>query len=248
MRFRCFAANYRPGKIAQRFPCGLRCALRSYSPPEHAHAREVSSFARGPEIAGWSFLLVVLDQREDVEASQFFSAVEESELDGEGGAFDRAAELLDEFGGRGGGATGGEQVVANDHALAGLDGVFVDFERVRAVFQRIGDAGGFGGKLIWFSNRNETCVEPVRQSGSKNEAARFDPRYHVNGATDVVLAEAVNQHVKAKLVLQQRGQVVKENARLRVVRHFANQLLQIVHSNVSSLFDSSLVAQFRHWC
>src|SRR6202171_3023909 len=126
MRFRCFAANYRPGKISQRFRGCRRCALRSYSPAEHAHAREVSSFARGPEIAGWSFLPVVLDQREDVEASQFFSAVEETELYGEGGAFDRAAELLDEFGGRGGGATGGEQVVANDHEVAGLEGGLVD--------------------------------------------------------------------------------------------------------------------------
>jgi len=34
--------------------------------------------------------------------------------------------LLDKFGGGGGGATSGEQVVANDHALGGLDGVFVD--------------------------------------------------------------------------------------------------------------------------
>src|SRR5437016_10324100 len=47
-----------------------------------------------------------------------------------------------------------------------------------------------------------------------------------------MLAEPVDQRVKTVLVLQQRGQVVKKNAWLRVVRHFADQLLQIVHLNV----------------
>jgi hypothetical protein len=176
---------------------------------------------------------VVLDQREDIEAIQLFAAVEEGELDGEGGTFDSAVQFLDEFGSGGGGAAGGQQVVADDHALAGFDGVFVDFEGVRAVFKGIRDAGGFGGELLGLSDWNEAGVEAVGQSGSKDEAARFDTRHYVNGAADVVLAQPVNQHVKAKLVFQQGGPVVKKNARLRVVRHFADQLLQIVHSNVS---------------
>ena len=123
----------------------------------------------------------------------------------------------------------------------------MDFERVRAVFQGIGDAGSFGRKFLRLSNGNETCVEPVRQSGSKNEAARFNPRDDVNGATDVMLTEPVNQHVKAKLVLQQRGQVVKKNPRLRVVRHFADQLLQIVHSNLSPSLYSRIFVSFKSW-
>src|SRR5208282_2528009 len=115
------------------------------------------------------------------------------EFDGEGAAFDDAAELLDELGGGGGGAAGGEEVVANDDTLAGLDGVFVDFEGVGAVFQSIGDGGGFGGELLGLSNGNETGVEAIGQSGSENEAARFDARNDVDGAADVVLAEPVNQ-------------------------------------------------------
>src|SRR4029077_13569043 len=172
-----------------------------------------------------AFLFVVLDQREDIEAVQFFTPAEKSELDGEGPAFDDTAELPDELGGCSGRAAGGEQVVANDDALARLDGVFVDFESVRAVFQGIRDADSFGGELLWLSNGNKTCAKPVRQSGSKNEAARFDPNHHTDGAAAVVLAQPVNQSVKALLVFQQRGQVVKKNARLRVVRHFADQLL-----------------------
>src|SRR6266404_1029496 len=110
----------------------------------------------------------------------------------EGGAFDRTAQLLDEFGGRGGRATGGEEVVADDYALAGLDGVFVDFEGVRAVFQGVGDADGFGRKLLRLSNRDKSRAKPVRQSGSKNESAGFDPCHHVDGVTIVMLAEPVD--------------------------------------------------------
>jgi len=83
------------------------------------------------------------------------------------------------------------------------------------------------------SDGNETGVEPIGESGSENEAARFDARNHVNGVADVVLTEAVNQHVKAKLIFQQGGEGRKKECPLRVVRHFADQLLQIVHSNVS---------------
>src|SRR5205807_7661245 len=137
------------------------------------------------------FLFVVLNQREDVDAVQFFAAVEESELDGKGGAFDSPAELLDEFGCGAGRTTGGEQVVANDYALAGLDGVFVDFERVRAVFEGIGDADCLGGELFGLSNMNETCAKPVGQSWSKNEAATPDPRNDVNHVTVVGIAKPV---------------------------------------------------------
>src|SRR5260370_14295101 len=141
-------------------------------------------------------LFVVLDQGEDVEAAQLLAAVEESELDGEGGAFDCTPELLDEFGGGGGGATGGEQVIANDHALAGLDGVFVDFERVCAVFQGIGHARGFGGELFWLSNRDETGIEAVGPSGGKNGPARLAPRHALGGAAFLVSAEPAHPRVK----------------------------------------------------
>ena len=43
---------------------------------------------------GPSILVVVLDQREDVEALQFPAAVEEGQLDRKGSAVDDSAELL----------------------------------------------------------------------------------------------------------------------------------------------------------
>src|SRR5258708_22448631 len=105
----------------------------------------------------------------------------------------------------------------------------MDFESVCAVFQGVRDTGGFGRELLGLSNGDETRIEAVGQSGGKNWAGRFDPPYDVNGVGLVVVAEAINQRVKPLLVFQQGGQVVKENSRLRVIRHFADQLFQVVH-------------------
>ena len=152
--------------------------------------------------------------------------------------------MLDEPGGGGGGASGGEQVVADDDALAGFYSVFVNFERVRAVLQRVGNAGRLSGEFLRLANGNKAGAEPVRQSRSENEAARLDACNDINCMTLVVLAEPVNQQVEPLLVLQQRGQVVKKNARFRIVRHFADQFLQIVHSNVPSRIASFRFAYF----
>src|SRR5882724_2869205 len=151
--------------------------------------------ARPQPPLGADNLFVVLNQRKNVDAGEFFAAVEEGELDGQGCAFDDAAELLDEFYSGGGGASSGEQIVADNDALAGLHGVFMNFERVRAVLERVGNAGGLGGKLLWLANGNEACAEPVGQGGGENEAARLDSRDDVNRVTFVVLAETVDQQM-----------------------------------------------------
>ena len=84
-------------------------------------------------------------------STQLLAAVEEVEFDGEGDAGDGAAELLDQLHGRAHGAAGGEQVVYEKDALAGLDGVLVNLERVGAVLEVVADllddlgAGSFFG-------------------------------------------------------------------------------------------------------
>src|SRR5260370_32075811 len=180
--------------------------MACHTPRGCALASRYKTLWGGRNRTNWAWhvvrLFVVLDQGEDVEAAQLLAAVEESELDGEGGAFDCTPELLDEFGGGGGGATGGEQVIANDHALAGLDGVFVDFERVCAVFQGIGHARGFGGELFGLSNGDETGIEAVGQSGSKNETPRFDPPYDGGVGSVLIVPRAGHKVGKHLLFLE----------------------------------------------
>src|SRR6267142_1803824 len=220
---------------------------RACSSDDVGYGVETYLRARPQPTLGADNLLVVLNQREDVDAGEFFTAVEEGKLDGEGCAFDDAAELLDELHSSGGGASSGKQIVADDDALAGFHGVFVNFERVRAVLQRVGNAGGLGGELLWLANGNEAGAEPVGQGGGENEAARLDSRDDINRVALVVLAETVDEEMESLLVFQKRGQVVKENPRLGVIGHFADQLLQVVHSNVSSRFDSLCYAHFNRY-
>src|SRR5260370_18553936 len=96
----------------------------------------------------------------------------------------------------------------------------MDFESVCAVFQGVRDTGGFGRELLGLSNGDETRIEAVGQSGGQNEAARFDPRYDVNGVALVGVAEAVNQRMKPLLSFLQGGRVVKENSPRRAIRTF----------------------------
>src|SRR5882762_3079123 len=124
----------------------------------------------------------------------------------------------------------------------------MNFESVRAVLERVGNTGGLGGEFLGLANGNEACAESVGQSGGEYEAARLDSRDDVNRVTFIVLAETVDQQVKSLFVFQKRGQIVKENPGLRVIGHFADQLLQIVHSNVSSRFDSLRYAHFNRYC
>src|SRR5579859_1421957 len=127
-----------------------------------------------------SNLFVVLNQRENIDAIEFRAAVEKRQFHRKGGAFDYAAEFLHKLCGGRSRAASGEQIVANDYALAWLHGIFVDFEGVRSIFEGIGDAGSFRGQLFWFANRNETRSKAIRKCRRKNKAARFDARHDVN--------------------------------------------------------------------
>jgi len=147
------------------------------------------------------------------------------QIDGEGGAVDGAAEFLNEFYGGGGGPASSQEIVAQNHSLARLDGIFVNFHSIGTVFECVGNRDRFGGKFFWFAHRNEARSEAVGQCRTENKAARFDAGHDVDGVIDEVIAKPVDQRMKSLLVFQQRGQIVEQNSRLRIVRHFANQLL-----------------------
>src|SRR6185437_5272504 len=92
-----------------------------------------------PDIAE---LFVVVQEAEDVVLLKLFAALEEVEFDGEAQACDLAAELADQLDGGLHRAAGGEQVIDDDDALAGLNGVEMDLERVAAVLEVVGHACG----------------------------------------------------------------------------------------------------------
>ncbi len=126
-------------------------------------------------------------------------------------------------------ASGGEEIVAEEDVLAGLDGVGVDFERIGGVFELVGDGYCFRGQFFRFANGDESGVETVGESRGENEAARFDSGDDVYFVAVVVLAEAVDERVETARVLQQSGEVVEKNAGLGVVGNFADQFFEIEH-------------------
>jgi hypothetical protein len=91
----------RPFLLDQTDFCGMNKFTHGFLPGDQI-LEKTKSYRRD-----CGLLFVVLNQRKDVEALQFAAAFEEREFDGEGGAFDGAAELLDELGGGSGGAAGG---------------------------------------------------------------------------------------------------------------------------------------------
>src|SRR6185437_13001478 len=116
--------------------------------------------------------------------------------------------------------------IDNDHALAGLNGIEMDFERVRTVFEVIAHARGLRGQLLRLAHWNEAGVQAISQRRPEDKAARLNAEDQVDVLLNVVRGQRVDQLRKTGLVLQQRGDVVEQDARLGKVRHGADQLLQ----------------------
>src|SRR5664280_3284 len=101
-------------------------------------------------------LLVVVEEAEDVVLGELAAALQEVEFDGEGEAGDLASKLLHELDGGLHGAAGGEQVVDDHHALAWLNRVEMDLQRIRSVLQVVADMGRWGGELLRLAHGDKT--------------------------------------------------------------------------------------------
>src|SRR6266702_3981820 len=167
-----------------------------------------------------------MQQAEDVVLRELRTAFEEIELHGEAEAGDFAAKLPHQLHRRLHRPAGGEQVVDDDHALPRLDRVEVNLQRVGAVLQVVADARGLRRQLLGLAYRHEARVQPVRQRRAEDEPARLDTEHQVDLLADVVRRQRVGQLCEALLVLQQRGDVVEQNARLGKIRNGADKVLQ----------------------
>src|ERR1700761_257293 len=96
-----------------------------------------------------------MQKTEDIEIRKPGTAFEEVELDRKCDARNLAAQLFDELHGRLHGSTGCQQIVHQQYALARLDGIEMNFQRVAAVFQVVADLGHFRGKLLWLADRDK---------------------------------------------------------------------------------------------
>src|SRR5271166_6101132 len=102
------------------------------------------------------------------------------QIDNKGGADDHAAHPPYELHRRFHRAAGCNQIVNDEDALSWLDGVFMHFDDVRAVFELVVLPDGAPRKLAFLADRNEARVEPVRYRAAYDETARLDPSHGVN--------------------------------------------------------------------
>ena len=187
--------------------CGVSLGL------DHVISRcELGGWMRRLGLGACLSLFVIVQEAENVVLPELGSAFEEVEFDGEADAGDFAAELANELDGGLHGAAGGEEIVDDNDALAGLDGVEVDFEGVGAVFQVVVDAGDGGGELFGLADGDEARVEAVGERRAEDETAGLNAEDEVDLAADVVGGEGVDELGEAGFVAEEGGDVVEEDA------------------------------------
>ena len=101
---------------------------------------------------------MVMQEAEDVVIGELLPALEKVKLNGEGKPGDVSPELLHELHGRLHRPTRGKQVVYQDNVLTRLDGVKVNFERVRPILQIVGNAGRRSRELSRLPYWNKSSV------------------------------------------------------------------------------------------
>jgi len=170
-----------------------------------------------------------MEEAEDVVILEAIATFEEIEFHGEREAGNFSAELLHEFYGCFHGAAGGEEVVDEDDALAGLNCVIVNLEGVGAIFEVVGDTGDGSGELARLAHGDESGVEAVGEGGAEDESAGLDAEDQVDLLFDVVRSEGVNELGEAGLVFQKRGDVVEEDAGLGEVRYGAHEGFELFY-------------------
>ncbi len=163
-------------------------------------------------------------------------------------ADDIAAGLADELDGRARRAPGGDQVVDQQDAVAGADGVGVDLDGVDAVFELIVLADGRPGQLALLADRHEADAELAGHSTAEYEAARLDADDVIDGCVDEWLDEPVDRRAQAGGVGQQRGDVAELDAGLGIVGDRADETRQGVEGQAGAVLPvhASISARFRH--
>src|SRR5207245_9963180 len=95
---------------------------------------------------------------------QLAPSVQKRKLDHERHPDDLPAELADQPQGCPHRTTGGEEIVDGEHALAGLDRVFVDREFVAPILQLVLHLDGVSRKLASLAHGNEAGVDVMSES------------------------------------------------------------------------------------
>src|SRR6266516_6510346 len=146
------------------------------------------------ELASWS--ISKRNQRSHRPAFQLFTSLQEAQFDEEADLQNFPAGLLHERGGSGGGAAGGQQVVHQQNAAARFEGVHVNGNSIRAVFQVIALLVSPVWKLALLADWHETRPQLDRDRSGENETPRVDAHDGVHRAGRVVRCQQIDAAVE----------------------------------------------------
>src|SRR5580693_5303925 len=171
---------------------------------------------------------------------QFLAAFKEIQFNYESQSRYFSAEIFHQFRDRRGGAAGGEHIVDDQHMLTAPDGVDMHFQRVGSVFELVLDPLDRGGKFFGFADRYESGVQRVGDSGRENKSARFDAHHFVDSPPRKLRSQRVNQQVQSLRVLEQGGDVVKQDTGLGKIRYFPDERFQMIHVLEETILSSNV--------
>lgn len=133
-----------------------------------------------------------------------------------------------------------EQVVDDEDALPGRDGVGVDLQRVGTVLERIRHAYRLGGQLPRLSHRHEPGLQTVCQRRAEDEAAALHPDHQIDTGVVIRLPHRIEREAQPLGIAQQRGDVVEENSRFRKVRDVTNLALEQLCGHLNRSFRGAV--------
>src|SRR6185503_644469 len=124
---------------------------------------------------------------------------------------------------RAGGATSGEEIVRDDDAMTIADRVAMDLQGVLTILKIVRNRCALSRQLAWLAHRHKPCPEVISERGRKDKSARFDSDYRINFLPFKLRRERVDRVAQSFRMLEQSGDVIKIDAGLGKVRHFADQ-------------------------
>src|ERR1051325_7396259 len=100
--------------------------------------------------------------------------------------------------------------------------VAMDLKCVLPVLEIIRKRSTLGRQLSRLAHRYETRTEGIRERRSKDETTRLDPDHRADFLALKLRGQRINRIAQSLGMFQQRRDVIKIDAGLGKVRHFAN--------------------------
>ena len=159
----------------------------------------------------------------DVVGCLFGAAVEGRQFDEDGNAREFAAEGFDQLSACEHGAPGGDEVVYEQDSLPRLNRIGVNLECVAPILKVVVAGACFPWQFAGLPDRHESGVERPGEQGAEDETAGFSAHHDIDLAVPERIHHEFSRQREAGTVPQQRRDVAKDDARMRVIGDVSNQ-------------------------